>query len=290
MDDPRPETLRNPPDAPPAPSERLDDEDLIVVGIGASAGGLEAFTDLFRHLPPTTGMAFVLVQHLDPRHESALPELLSTRTRMQVIQVQGDTTIVRDRVYVIPPNTQMLVRKRVLTLEARPESAEKFRPIDAFFESLANEFRFCAVGVVLSGTATDGTLGLKTIKAEGGITFAQNQTAKFDSMPRSAIAAGVVDFVLSPRRIAEELVAIGHRTRTLGSAESEVMTRWRHPAPASHAAAKSHRRRFHAVQAAHDSAPFEPPHDGAQDSRHRRIFRTSAKTNRTKSRRFSTIC
>ena len=189
---------------------------LMVVGVGASAGGLEAFGDLLRYLPSTTGMAFVLVQHLDPHHESVLPELLAGKTRMPVLQVQNETRIQPDHVYVIPPNTQMRMRDRVLMLSARPTTPpESFKPIDVFFNSLAEELHYNAIGVVLSGTASDGTLGLKTIKAEGGITFAQNETAKFDSMPRSAIAAGAVDFVLPPRRIAEELVAIAHRTTRL---------------------------------------------------------------------------
>lgn len=205
--------------ANPAEPKKENDDRLIVVGVGASAGGLEAFTELLRHFPPTTGLAFVLVQHLDPHHESALPELLAGRTGMPVVQVQNDTALQPDHVYVIPPNTLMLVRNRALTLEARPETSGRFRPIDAFFNSLAEEFRSNAVGIVLSGTASDGTLGLKAIKAEGGITFAQNQTAKFDGMPRSAIAAGVVDFVLPPRRIAEELAAIAHRDLHLLRAE-----------------------------------------------------------------------
>ncbi|HLK63477.1 MAG TPA: chemotaxis protein CheB [Bryobacteraceae bacterium] len=189
--------------------------DLMVVGVGASAGGLEAFSELLRYLPPSTGMAFVLVQHLDPHHESALPELLAGKTQMRVVQVQHETPLQPDHVYVIAPNTQMRVRNRTLILESRPNTIDTFKPIDLFFNSLGEEFHFNAIGVVLSGTASDGTLGLKTIKAEGGITFAQNQTAKFDSMPRSAIAAGAVDFVLPPRRIAEELVAIASRTAHL---------------------------------------------------------------------------
>ena len=180
---------------------RAQTENLIVVGVGASAGGLEAFSELLRHLPPNTGMAFVLVQHLDPHHQSALSDLLAGKTQMRVLQVQNDMHILRDHVYVIPPNAQMRVRKHALTLESRP-TQDGFKPIDVFFNSLGEEFHFNAIGMVLSGTASDGTLGLKTIKAEGGITFAQNQTAKFDSMPRSAMAAGVVDFVLPPRRIA----------------------------------------------------------------------------------------
>ena len=192
-------------------SDKGSDGRLIVVGVGASAGGLEAFTELLKHLPPTTGLAFVLVQHLDPHHESALPELLASKTGMPVVQVRNDTTLEADHVYVIPPNALMLVRNRLLTLEERPEAPARFRPVDAFLTSLADEFRSNAIGIVLSGSASDGTLGLKKIKAEGGITFAQNQTAKFDGMPRSAIAADVVDFILSPRRMAEELAAIPNR-------------------------------------------------------------------------------
>jgi len=196
------------------------DENLIIVGVGASAGGLEAFSELLRHLPPATGMAFVLVQHLDPRHESALSELLAAKTQMQVLQVHNETRILPDHVYVIPPNTLMRVHNRTLVLETRPTTSDTFRPIDVFFNSLGEELHFNAIGVVLSGTASDGTLGLKTIKAEGGITFAQNQTAKFESMPRSAISAGVVDFVLPPRRIAEELAAISRRAQNLTPAET----------------------------------------------------------------------
>ena len=197
--------------------QKPENESLILVGIGASAGGLEAFTDLLRHLPATTGMAFVLVQHLDPHHQSILAELLAPKTQMRVLQVHHDTHIEPDCVYVIPPNSLMRVQDRKLVLESRPTIPDSFKPIDTFFQSLAEAYHFNAVGIVLSGTASDGTLGLKAIKAEGGITFAQNQTAKFDSMPRSAISAGVVDFILPPRRIAQELVAISTRTTHLGN-------------------------------------------------------------------------
>lgn len=183
--------------------------DLIVVGVGASAGGLEALTELLQYLPTGLNMAFVVIQHLDPRHVSALPELLSGKTRMRVVPVQQDVRLEHDHVFVISPNTLLRVSDGRLVLESRPP--ESFKPIDLFFHSLAEKFREHAIGIVLSGTATDGTLGLKHIKAEGGITFAQNHTAKFDSMPRSAIAAGAADFVLSPRQIAEELVAIARR-------------------------------------------------------------------------------
>ena len=191
------------------PEDAIPTDGMIVVGVGASAGGLEALGELLEHLPADSRMAFVLVQHLDPHHESVLAELLSAKTPMRVVPVQHTVRIEAGHVYIISPNTSLRVRKGHLVQEARP--AEFFKPIDIFFESLAEEFRDRAIGIVLSGTATDGTLGLKRIKGEGGITFAQNQTAKFDSMPRSAVAAGVVDFVLSPRQIAEELASIVRR-------------------------------------------------------------------------------
>ncbi len=178
-----------------------------IVGIGASAGGLEAFTKLLEHLPADTGMAFVLVQHLLPKHESALTELLAKRTSMPVTEVKEGMTVERDRVYVIPPDKKMALSNRVLHLVPRDATT---RPIDFFLESLARTQQSRAIGVILSGTATDGTLGLCAIKAEGGITFAQDEeSAKYDSMPRSAIASGSVDFVLPPEKIAEELARIG---------------------------------------------------------------------------------
>jgi len=179
-----------------------------VVGVGASAGGLEAFTELLRHLPPDLGMGFVLVQHLDPAHESALTHLLTRATTMPVHEVTNHLRVEPDHVYVIPPNTQMAIVGGVLKLTPRSYVRGATRSIDFFFEALAQDQRERAIGVVLSGTATDGTLGLETIKAEGGLTFAQDDTAKYDSMPRSAVAAGVVDFVLSPVAIAAELTRI----------------------------------------------------------------------------------
>jgi two-component system CheB/CheR fusion protein len=194
--------------AVPKPMVKIPD-DLIVVGIGASAGGLEALTELLQHLPTQPDMAFVVIQHLDPRHDSSLPELLSLKTAMRVVPVQHNVPLERGNLYVISPNTVLRVHEGRLVVETR--LPDTFKPIDIFFHSLAEEFKESAIGIVLSGTATDGTFGLKHIKAEGGITFAQDQSAKFDSMPRSAIAAGAVDFVLSPRKIAEELVTIIRR-------------------------------------------------------------------------------
>ncbi len=184
-----------------------------VVGVGASAGGLEAFTDLLSHLPDDTGMTFVLIQHLDPKHESHLTELLSNASKMPVSEVKGETRAEANHVYVIPPRCNLSISDGVLLTPPRPESGRNM-PIDSFFRALAADSGSKALGVVLSGTASDGTLGLQAIKAAGGVTFVQDvRTAKFDSMPRSAIAAGVADFVLPPAGIARQLVALARDSR-----------------------------------------------------------------------------
>jgi two-component system CheB/CheR fusion protein len=181
-----------------------------VVGIGASAGGLEAFTQLLKHLPPDTGMAFVLIQHLDPTHQSLLPELLSKATRMPVMQVTDGIVVKPNQVYVIPPASDMEVRKSSLYLTRRKDPRAPRMPIDVFLRSLAGDRRSGAIGVILSGTASDGVIGLTAIKAEGGVTFAQDErSAHYGGMPHSAAAAGVVDFVLPPEGIAKELARIG---------------------------------------------------------------------------------
>ena len=145
-----------------------------VVGIGASAGGLEAFSQLLKHLPLDTGLAFVLVQHLDPNHESMLTGILSRETRMPVEEVRDGTTVKPNRVYVIPPNTSMTISGQVLRLKPREQVSGPHMPIDHFLRSLAESCKNKAIGVILSGTGSDGALGLEAIKAEGGIIFAQD--------------------------------------------------------------------------------------------------------------------
>jgi two-component system CheB/CheR fusion protein len=199
-----------------------------IVGVGASAGGLEAFTELLSHLPADTGLAFVLIQHLDPKHESHLAELLSKASKMPISEVKGETRAQANHVYVIPPQRNLSISDGVLHTPPRPERGRNM-PIDSFFRALAADRGSKAIGVVLSGTASDGTLGLQAIKAAGGIAFAQERrTAKFDGMPASAIAAGAVDFVLPPAGIARKLVAIARDShvsiepRTDQSAEPEL--------------------------------------------------------------------
>jgi two-component system, chemotaxis family, CheB/CheR fusion protein len=192
-----------------------------IVGVGASAGGLEAFTLLLKHLPTDTGMGFVLVQHLDPNHQSVLAHLLTQATSMPVLEAKNNFPVKANHVYVIPPNTSLTIIKGVLKLAPRSASRGLHLSIDSFFESLAQDQLQRAIGVVLSGTASDGTRGLEAIKAEGGITFAQNESAKYDSMPRSAIAAGCVDFVMSPLNIAREIARIAKHPYVAGSPQSD---------------------------------------------------------------------
>ena len=179
-----------------------------IVCVGASAGGLEAFAELLRHLPDDTGMAFVLIQHLDPKHDSHLAELLSKESKMHVQEVKGEIRPEANHVYVIPPPRNLGISAGVLYTPPRANTGRNM-PIDAFLCALAADRGNQALGVVLSGTGSDGTLGLKAIKDVGGVTFAQEtKTAKYASMPKSAIAAGVADFVLPPAGIARQLVAI----------------------------------------------------------------------------------
>ena len=179
------------------------------MGIGASAGGLEAFTQLLRELPSDVNMALVLVQHLDPTYKSMLTELLSRTTNLTVLEVTDGVRVKPRHVYVIPPNTAMTISERVLHLTARVEVEGKHMPIDHFLLSLAKDQKSRAIGVILSGTSLDGIQGLRAIKDEGGITIAQDeQSAKYYDLPRSAVAAGCVDLVLRPEDIAQELVKL----------------------------------------------------------------------------------
>ena len=190
---------------------------LPVVGVGASAGGLEAFTQLLQHLPADTGMAFVFIQHLAPQHPSMLASLLSRTTAMPVMEVQPRTPVQPNHVYVIPPNTLMRITGDVLELEPRPEERGAPRPIDYFFRSLAVDQKTIAIGVILSGADSDGALGLQAIRADGGIAIVQSESsAKHPDMPRTAIAAGTVDLILSPEEIAAELARIVRHLSLVG--------------------------------------------------------------------------
>lgn len=192
------------------PKKDVASESPPIVGIGASAGGLEAFTRLLGHLSSDTGLAFVLVQHLAPDHESLLPELLARTSSIPVMAAQDGIRVEADRAYVIPPNTSMTLTDGHLRLAAREKTRSPHLPIDLFFSSLADVHGPGAVGIILSGAGSDGARGIEAIKESGGITFAQNaESAAHPSMPMAAIATNCVDFVLPPEAIADRLGQLG---------------------------------------------------------------------------------
>ncbi|HEX4350441.1 MAG TPA: chemotaxis protein CheB, partial [Verrucomicrobiae bacterium] len=193
---------------PPAGVPDIAQNPFPIVGIGASAGGLEAFTQLLSHLPEDTGMAFVLVQHLDPSHPSQLANLLSKATAMPVIEIKDGMNLKPNHVFVIPPNTNLDLAQGRFQLTPRGETRVA-HSVNHFFSSLAKQHDNCAIGVVLSGTGSDGTTGLTEIKSAGGITFAQDEkSARFSGMPAHATLDSV-DFILPPEKIALELARIG---------------------------------------------------------------------------------
>jgi two-component system CheB/CheR fusion protein len=201
------------PEPPIAPTEEeaatTQSPSFPIVGVGGSSGGLEAFTELLGGLPPDPGVAFLFVLHLEPHHKSQLPEILARVTPLPVREATEGMAVQANNVYLIPPNANMALTDHALTLSPRPVTRAPHMPIDHLFRSLADVQKSRAVGVILSGGGTDGTLGFQSIKAEGGITFAQDErSARQASMPRSAVSDGCVDYVLSPRDIAAQLARL----------------------------------------------------------------------------------
>ena len=207
------------PDAGESHDSKGEDLSLPIVAIGASAGGLEALQQLFRALPADSGAGFVVIQHLARERASMLAEILSRATTMPVVEVQDEPLVEANRVYVIPPDRDMTIAGGNLHLVARANHGVH-RPVDQFFRGLAAERGQNAIGVVLSGTGNDGTLGLEEIKAEGGITFAQDETAQHDGMPHSAIASGCVDLVMAPDEIAREIARVVRYPRVIETDET----------------------------------------------------------------------
>lgn len=190
----------------------------IVVGMGASAGGLKAFERFFASMSPESGMAFILVLHLDPSHVSLLPELLSKYTKMTVLQAKHGAKVAANTIYIIPPNKKMAIAHGALVLSEPTERRGLRLPIDAFLRSLAADQGRNAVGVILSGTGTDGTQGLLAIKNAGGLVIVQElASAEFAGMPRSAVETGLADYVLAPDKIAEQLLNVAHGPRLQAS-------------------------------------------------------------------------
>lgn len=191
----------------PMKSKRSKPVDFPIVGLGASAGGLEALEIFFSNMPSDSNMAFVVIQHLSPKHKSIMGTLLSKSTNMEVIGIKNDIEIKPNCIYLNPPDRNVVIQNRHLQLMMPVKSDGLNLPIDCFFRSMASDLGEKAICIILSGTATDGTLGLKEVKGGGGIAMVQDpNSAKYDGMPRSAINTGVVDFILPVNRLPEELI------------------------------------------------------------------------------------
>jgi two-component system CheB/CheR fusion protein len=207
---PEPEVQPGPPSegaAEPGPDEATAGQSFFIVGVGASAGGLEALAGLVRSLPRDHA-AFVIIQHLAPDHESLLPELLARKTNLPVLTAQDLKRVEANHIYVIPPNADLELEDGILRVR-KPAPGRLRLPVDHFFRSLALDQGARSIGVVLSGTGSDGTLGLQAIKAAGGVTFVQDpSSARYDGMPNSALHSGAADFCLDPEGIAHELLRI----------------------------------------------------------------------------------
>ena len=195
-----------------------------IIGMGASAGGLEVFQQFFRLVPPDSGMAFVLVSHLNPGHASMLTEILQRMATMPVVEAQDRMAVAPNSVYVIPPNRDMAIFRGNLHLSAPDSSRGQRMPIDFFLRSLAEEQGEKAIGVILSGTGTDGTLGLRAILGAGGVSFVQDpSTAKYDGMPTSAVQSGLATYVLPADKMPEQMLTYAkalfeHKVRPVSTA------------------------------------------------------------------------
>lgn len=177
-----------------------------IVGVGASAGGLEALEDFFRYANKDAGIAYIVIQHLSPDYKSLMLELLSKHTDMNIYRVEDGMLVEPNSIYLIPPKKNMTIFHGKLYLSDQRHNLGLNLPIDIFFRSLAEDLGEKSIGVVLSGTGSDGTLGIRAIKGAGGMVMVQDEdTAKFDGMPRSAIATGLVDYILSPSKMSEQL-------------------------------------------------------------------------------------
>ncbi len=206
------------------------DKDLLVVGVGASAGGLEALQDFFKAVPLDTGLAFVVIQHLSPDYKSLMDELLARHTKMRIRVAEDAMAVEPNTIYLIPPRRDLSLFRDRLVLQEQSLKKGIHLPVDIFFSSLAAEKGKNAIGIILSGTGSDGTLGTRAIKEAGGMVMVQDErSAKFDGMPRSAISTGLVDFVLDPSQMPEALVTYIHhpfvqKSRTLEDVLSQNAT------------------------------------------------------------------
>jgi two-component system CheB/CheR fusion protein len=187
--------------------EEVNNKDFYIVGLGASAGGLEALSVFFDNIPIDSGMAFIVIQHLDPTHKSMLADLLSDHTKMKVKEASHGEIVKPNFVYIIPPNKDLGILKGALQLIKPNEVRTKRKAIDSFFKALAHDQKEKSIGIILSGTGNDGTLGLAEIKSKGGISLVEDpKKSQFPGMPQSAIAAKVTDYILAPEKMPAQLL------------------------------------------------------------------------------------
>lgn len=202
--------------------KKKSSESFPIVAIGGSAGAIEAITQLLKNLSPDTGMAFVYVQHLDPTHESMLGPILSKATAMKVSQIEENAKLEPNHVYVCPPGKEMTIQDHNIKLHPLTARPVLHSPIDRLFFSVAENQKKGAIGIVLSGSASDGAAGLKAIRSAGGLTFAQDSSAKFQSMPKAALAENAVDLVLSPSEMAKELDRLSKNSDLLETVMNDI--------------------------------------------------------------------
>ncbi|MDF0700424.1 PAS domain S-box protein [Rhizobium sp. MC63] len=233
-----------------------------IVGIGASAGGIEALGRFFDAMPPDSGCAFVVVLHLDPKHESEMAHILSARTAMPVAQVRDGMTVERDHVYVIAPDTELRVQEGKLRVSRPCTSRGPRHPVDVLFASIASSKHERAIAIVLSGTGNNGSQGLQEIRAEGGMSLVQApETAKFDGMPRSAIAADMADHILAPEMMPEVVLRYISHGYVAAPVEADL------PPSINGEATVEQVLEFLRTRAGHDFGSYK------RSTQHRRIYR-----------------
>jgi two-component system CheB/CheR fusion protein len=187
---------------------RVSKEEFLIAGLGASAGGIQAFQQFFLKVPPESGIAYVVILHMSPDHDSHLAQVLQATTKMPVTQVNEKIKVQPDNVYVVPPNRHLTMQDGHIIVSPNTQIEDRRAPVDIFFRTLAEEHNSKAIAVILSGTGANGSMGLKRVKENGGATFVQNpREAEFNEMPRNAIATGLVDEVLNVGEIPAKIIA-----------------------------------------------------------------------------------
>ena len=248
------------------------DDRFFIVGVGASAGGVEALEQLFASMPDQLEAALVVITHLSAHRESLLAEIIGRRTRMPVVNATHGGRVQAGHIYVLPAEHVLTLQGSELILQHLESGQRERNPIDVFFSSIAKQWHERSVGIVLSGAGTDGTLGIKAIKEEGGLTIAQGHGASgpaYDSMPSSAVASGLVDLVLPAEEIGTKLQQYVRSLHALDAIADDADERRRRRAPRRGAAgnprrsAQAHRPRFPQLQGKDLPAPCAPTHAGA---------------------------